>query len=89
MRNFNLCYILVQLYHQKLTKTLYMRVQYRISSVSPRFSNGRLTVNFEIGNGGLFIGSLFEGRGLIEKVYTLHRGLFKTACLLHAIIILV
>ena len=33
-------------------------------------------------------GELSEGRGLIEKVFTLHWGLFETACVLHAIITL-
>ena len=48
--------------------------------VNPRFSPWGLIVNFEILHGGLFMGGLYEGRGLIEKVCTLLGGLFETAC---------
>ena len=51
----------------------------KIVTVNPRFSPRRLIVNFEILHGGLFEGGLFEGKGLIEKVCTLHGGLFEIA----------
>ena len=57
-------------------------------TVNPRFSPRGLIVNFEIWHGSLFEGELIRGRGLIEKICTLHGGLFETACFLHAIIIL-
>ena len=58
-------------------------------TVNPRSSPGGLiVVNFENLHGGLTRGWLIQGRGLIEKVCTLHGAYSKQHVFLHAIIIL-
>ena len=57
-------------------------------TVNPRFSPWGLIVNFENSHGGSHEWGFIRGRELIEKVCTLHGGLFETACFLHATIVL-
>ena len=74
--------------HKKITiarcKAFQNSFFFKINTVDPWFSPHGLIANFHMGL--IWGGRLFEGSGLIKKVFTVHGGLFEMACSLLAII---